>query len=93
MATMSGQSAFWAVITLGLNTFVQPDGEVLGFPADYSRALRLSPIACLVDSLGIQLSIVYFYHKTRSFEDSFGLAARYRVLVEESSLEPKLERT
>lgn len=93
MATTSRQSAFGAIIGLGLNTFVQPGGEVLGFSAQYSRALRLSPIVYLVDSLGIQLSIVYFYHKTRSFEDIIGLAAHYRVLAEESSLEPKLERT
>ena len=93
MATVSRQSAFWAVVALGLNTFVQPGGKVLGFPAEYSRALRLSPILCIVDTLGVLFSVAFFCYKTRSFKKGLALAARYRCLTEDAPAEPRLERT
>lgn len=93
MATVSRQSAFWAVVALGLNTFVQPGGKVLGLPAQYSRALRLSPIVCITDTLHVLFSVAFFCFRTRSFKDGFTLAARYRRLTEEDPAEPKLERT
>ena len=93
MATVSRQSAFWAVVALGLNTFTQDGGKVLGFPAEYSRALRLSPIVCIVDTLGVLFSLTFFCVKTRSFKDGLKLAARYRCFVEDDPAEPKLERT
>ena len=93
MATVSRQSAFWAVVALGLNTFTQDGGKVLGFPAEYSRALRLSPIVCIVDTLGILFSVAFFCYKTRSIKHGFELAARYRGLTEEERAEPRLERT
>ena len=93
MATVSRQSAFWAVVALGLNTFVQPGGKGLGFPAEYSRALRLSPIVCIVDTLGVLFSMAFFCYKTRSFKDGFTLAARRRLLTEDDPAEPMLERT
>ena len=93
MATVSRQSAFWAVVALGLNTFTQDGGKVLGFPAEYSRALRLSPIVCIVDTLGVLFSLAFFCVKTRSFKDGLKLAACYRCFVEDDPAEPKLERT
>lgn len=93
MATVSRQSAFWAVVALGLNTFTQPGGKVLGFPAEYSRALRLSPVVCIIDTLGVLFSVAFFCYKTRSFKDGFSLAARYRCFVEDDPAEPKVERT
>ena len=93
MATVSRQSAFWAVVALGLNTFVQPGGKVLGFPAEYSRALRLSLILCIVDTLGVLYSVAFFCYKTRSFKKGLALAARYRCLTEDAPAEPRLERT
>ena len=93
MATVSRQSAFWAIVALGLNTFTQPGGKVLGFPAEYSRALRLSPIVCIVDTLVVLFSLAFFCVKTRSFKDGLKLAARYRCFVEDDPAEPKLERT
>ncbi|KAK0514730.1 hypothetical protein JMJ35_003347 [Cladonia borealis] len=93
MATVSRQSAFWAVVALGLNTFTQDGGKVLGFPAEYSRALRLSPMVCIVDTLGVLFTVAFFCYKTRSFKDGLTLAARYRRLTEENPAEPKLERT
>ena len=93
MATVSRQSAFWGVVALGLNTFSQDGGKVLGLPAELSRARRLSPIVCIVDTLGVLFSIAFFYRKTGSFKDGFTLAARYRCLTEDDPVEPKLERT
>ena len=93
MATVSRQSAFWAVVALGLNTFVQPGAKVLDFPAEYSRALRLSPIVCIIDTLGVLYSVAFFSCRTRSFNDGLTLAARYRCLTEDDPAEPKLERT
>ena len=93
MATVSRQSAFWAIVALGLNTFTQPGGKVLGFPAQYSRALRLSPIVCIVDTLVVLFSVAFFAYQTRSFKDGIRLAARYRCLTEDDTAEPKLERT
>ena len=93
MATVSRQSAFWAVVALGLNTFTQDGGKVLGFPAAYSRALRLSPIVCIVDTLGVLLSVAFFCYKTRSIKHGLTLAARYQGLTEDDPAEPKLERT
>ena len=93
MATVSRQSAFWAVVALGLNTFTQDGGKVLGFPAEYSRALRLSPIVCIVDTLGVLFSVAFFSYRTRSFRNGLTLAARYRGLTEEERAEPRLERT
>ena len=93
MATVSRQSAFWGVVALGLNTLTQDGGKVLGFPAEYSRALRLSPIVCIVDTLGVLFSVAFFCDNTRSFKDGLRLAARYRGLTEEDRAEPKLERT
>lgn len=93
MATVSRQSAFWAVVALGLNTFTQDGGKVLGFPAEYSRALRLSPTVCIVDTVGVAFSIAFFSYQTGSVKDGFGLAARYRCLTEDEPAEPKLERT
>ena len=93
MATVSRQSAFWAVVALGLNTFVQPGGKVLDFPAEYSRALRLSPIVCIIDTLGVLYSVAFFSCRTGSFKDGFTLAARYRCLTEDDPAEPKLEGT
>ena len=93
MATVSRQSAFWAVVALGLNTFTQDGGKVLGFPAEYSRALRLSPIVCIVDTLGVLFSVAFFSYRTRSFRNGLTLAARYRGLTEDHPAEPKLERT
>ena len=93
MATVSRQSAFWAVVALGLNTFVQPGGRVLDFPAEYSRALRLSPVVCAFDTLGVFISLIFFSRKTRSIKDGVALAARYRGLTEDDPAEPKLERT
>ena len=93
MATVSRQSAFWAVVALGLNTFTQDGGKVLGLPAEWSRALRLSPVVCIVDTLGVLFSIAFFYYKTRSVKDGFALAARYRCLTEDDPAKPRLERT
>ena len=93
MATVSRQSAFWAVVALGLNTFTQDGGKVLGFPAEYSRALRLSPIVCIVDTLGVLFSVAFFCYKTRSIKHGVALAARYRGLTEEERAEPRLEQT
>ena len=93
MATVSRQSAFWAVVALGLNTFTQDGGKVLGFPAEYSQALRLSPIVCIVDTLAVLFSVAFFWWKTSSFEDGVALAARYRCLTEEERAERSLERT
>ena len=93
MTTVSRQSAFWAVVALGLNTFAQDGGKVLGFPAEWSRALRLSPIVCIVDTLGVLFSIAFFSYQTRSLKDGFTLAARYRCLTEDDPTEPKVERT
>ncbi len=93
MATVSRQSTFWAVFALGLNTFTQDGGKVLGFPAEYSRALRLSPIVCIVDTLGVLSSVAFFCYRSRSFKDGFTLAARHRCLTEDDPAEPRLERT
>lgn len=85
---------------------MQPGGNVLGFPAEWSRALRLSPFVCIVDTLGVLFSICFFYYRTGSIKDGFSLAARYRCLTEDDPVlqdrsgvirrhpaEPKLERT
>ena len=72
---------------------MQDGGKVLGFPAEWSRALRLSPIVCMVDTLGVLFSIAFFWYKTGSVKDGFYLAARYRCLTEDDPAEPKLERT
>ena len=93
MATVSRQSAFWAIVGLGLNTFAQDGGKVLGFPAEWSRALRLSPIVCIIDTLSVLFSIAFFSYQSRSLKDGITLAARYRCLTEDDSAEPKLERT
>lgn len=93
MATVSRQSAFWAVVALGLNTFTQSGAKVLGFPAEDSRALRLSPIVCIADALGVVSSVAFFCYRSRSFKDGFTLAARYRGLTEDDPAEPRLERT
>ena len=93
MATVSSQSAFWAVVALGLNTFTQPGGKVLGFPAEYSRTLRLSPIMCVIDTVEVLFSVAFFSYHTRSFKDGLTLAARYRRLTKDEPAEPKLERT
>ena len=93
MATVSRQSAFWAIVGLGVNTFAQDGGKVLGFPAEWSRALRLSPIVCIVDTLGVLFSIAFFSYKAGSVKEGFTLAARYRCLTEDDPAEPRLERT
>ena len=93
MATVSRQSAFWAIVGLGVNTFAQDGGKVLGFTAEWSRALRLSPIVCIIDTLSVLFSIAFFSYKSRSLKDGITLAARYRCLTEDDSAEPKLERT
>ena len=93
MATVSRQSAFWAIVGLGLNTFAQDGGKVLGFPAEWARALRLSPIVCIIDTLSVLFSIAFFSYQSRSLKDGITLAARYRCLTEDDPAEPKLERT
>lgn len=93
MTTVSRQSAFWAIVGLGLNTFAQDGGKVLGFPTEWSRALRLSPIVCILDTLCVLFSIAFFSYKSRSLKDGVTLAARYRCLTEDDPAEPKLERT
>ena len=70
MATVSRQSAFWAVFALGLNTFVQPGEQY------YGRVARLSPAICLLESTLTLLSIVYFYRRTRNCHESITLLVR-----------------
>lgn len=48
---VSWQSAFWGLVTIALNTMVQPSGEVLGFPSRSGFVLRSSPIVCALDTI------------------------------------------
>ena len=56
MATVSWQSAFWAIIALGINTACQPAGSVLGYSSEFGKALRTSPFVCIADSV-----LIYAY--------------------------------
>ncbi|KKY27476.1 hypothetical protein UCRPC4_g01071 [Phaeomoniella chlamydospora] len=55
---LSWPSAYWALVTIGLNTMCQPFGRVLKFPNEHSFALRSSPVIYVVDTLSTLLEIV-----------------------------------
>lgn len=48
---VSWQSAFWGLVTIALNTMVQPSGEVLGLPSRSGFVLRSSPLVCVLDTI------------------------------------------
>ena len=48
---VSWRSAYWAIVGLALNTFMQSPGIVLAFPEQSGRCLRTSPIICFVDTI------------------------------------------
>lgn len=79
MATLSSQSALWTILTLALNTLVQPVDKVFGSEGNLGRALRLSPIVCLAEVAFTLLAMSHFWRKTHSLAQSCRLTARMRV--------------
>ena len=57
---VSWRSAYWALVGLALNTFVQSPGTVLAFPEQSGRSLRTSPIICIVDTILILFKYLAF---------------------------------
>jgi hypothetical protein len=74
---LSGASAFWAIVTIALNTMAQPTGKTLGFPTKYNFILRCSPIICGVHAIDtlVQATQVCLeaYKKRASIRHAFGV--------------------
>lgn len=82
MTTVSRQSAFWALMTLGLNVFTQDLGMVLGNEREISRAIRTCPLVCMTDSLLAIFEFTYRLWKGDSWRKSITKVALVRGLRE-----------
>ena len=63
-ATVSPQSAFWALVPIALCSMTQPSGRVFAFPLRSSWVLHSSPIVCAGDAI---YTLVYFLWLSISF--------------------------
>lgn len=69
---LSWQSAFWARVTIALNSMALPSGRVLGLPSTWNFALRSSPLFCALatvyDIWLLSRAVLYKWSLTEGLE-------------------------
>jgi hypothetical protein len=77
IGTVSWQSAFWALVTIALNSCLQETGKICEIEAKLGLLVKSSPVFCAVDALIAWGQILYYLTRVRPRE-ALRIVARSR---------------
>lgn len=78
---VSGQSAFWALVPIALNSMTQPAGSIFAIPSIHEEfGLRASPLVCVCDALHFLVSLTGHITSTRSPREAMRRTLQPRFL-------------
>ena len=79
-------SAFWGLVTIALNTALQPVDNVCDtLPAKYHLSTRSSPVFCFVDTILLVAHVIDHWRRV-PLRQAMRLVAKHRGLHDEANL-------